>query len=109
MSFDIGDKIRKMRLSKKISQNTLAKKAGIAQSTLSYIENGDKHPKFETLSCICRGLGIGVFELLAYSENMPSKKRPDVKIAEASLEPYTAEQSGEEELHKSLYETYLNK
>lgn len=106
MSFDIGDKIRKMRLSKKISQNTLAKKAGIAQSTLSYIENGDKHPKFETLACICRGLGIGVFELLAYSEN---KKRLDEKIAEASLKPCKAEQTSEEEQHKSLYETYLNK
>jgi transcriptional regulator with XRE-family HTH domain len=109
MSIDIGGKIRKMRLSKEISQNILAKKAGIAQSTLSYIESGEKHPKFETLACICQGLGIGVFELLEYGENMASAKKLEEKIAAVSFKPCKAIHGGEEELQKTLYEAYLNK
>lgn len=37
---DIGNGIKKRRLSKNISQNELATKAGISRSTVSEIENG---------------------------------------------------------------------
>lgn len=74
MEKDIGIKIRTMRLAKGISQNTLSKKAGVAQSTLSYIESGKKHPQFDTLSAICKGLETTVLELLSYNEQLSNKK-----------------------------------
>ena len=64
----IGKKIRSIRQTNNISQITLAKKAGIAQSTLSYIENGRKNPQFETLAAICKALDITILELLTYNE-----------------------------------------
>ena len=74
MGRDIGKKIKSMRKAKHISQSELAKKAGIAQSTLSYIENGKKNPQFDTLSSICKGLGTSVLELLTYEEQKAAKK-----------------------------------
>ncbi|MGI5848845.1 MAG: helix-turn-helix domain-containing protein [Christensenellales bacterium] len=77
MKNDIGLKIKKMRQIKNISQSQLAKKAGIAQSTLSFIENGKKNPQFDTLSAICKGLETSILEILIYEE-----KDRNIKIFE---------------------------
>lgn len=74
MNREIGAKIRKLREHQHISQSTLALKAGIAQSTLSYIENGKKIPQFDTLSAICRGLDISILELFSYDVLKTNKK-----------------------------------
>lgn len=63
-----------MRENKGLSQNALAKKAGVAQSTLSYIESGKKHPQFSTLSQICKGLETSVLDLLSYKEHKSTSK-----------------------------------
>ena len=102
MSIDIGYKIKTMRISKGISQNTLAKKAGIAQSTLSYIEGGYKQPKFETLQRICQGLESGVFELMEYTGKTAAAKQLEVKT-EAVPPGYDVAADAD----KSLYEQYL--
>lgn len=73
MGRDIGKKVRRLRIKGNMSQSQLAQKSGIAQSTLSYIESGKKVPQFDTLSSICKGLGISVLELLSYDE--PKAKR----------------------------------
>lgn len=74
MGIDIGMNIKTIRLAKGFSQNALSKKAGIGQSTLSYIESGKKHPQFDTLSAICIGLETTVLEL-AISTNLPEFNR----------------------------------
>lgn len=74
MNKDIGIKIKSMREARHISQSELAKMAGVAQSTLSYIENGKKNPQFSTLSSICKGLGTTVLELLTYKEQKAAAK-----------------------------------
>ena len=61
----------------KLSQGALAKKAGIAQSTLSYIEKGEKSPTMDTVVAICDGLKISVLELLVINE--PSEKAHKLK------------------------------
>lgn len=74
MGRDIGRKVRELRKQRRLSQSELALKAGIAQSTLSYVESGKKEPQFDTLSSICKGLGISVLELLSYDEPASGKK-----------------------------------
>ena len=59
--------VKLMREHKKMSQLTLAEKAQIAQSTLSYIEAGKKSPTFETLNAIANGLGLSIMELLNFA------------------------------------------
>lgn len=74
MNKEIGSKIRKLRELQNMTQSMLAEKAGIAQSTLSYIENGKKLPQFDTLSAICRGLDISILDLLSYDVLKANKK-----------------------------------
>jgi transcriptional regulator with XRE-family HTH domain len=102
MNKNIGDKIKYMRQQKKLSQYTLAKKAGVAQSTLSYIEKGAKRPRFETQQAICAALGVTVFALLTCSEDT----RPTRFFKEASAEPAAPCCAGNFERH--LYRLYLD-
>ena len=74
MGVDIGSKIRKKRQELGISQSELARRAGIAQSTLSYIEKNKKRPQFDTMSAICRVLGITVLDLLTFNEQPSTNK-----------------------------------
>jgi transcriptional regulator with XRE-family HTH domain len=56
MSF--GEKVKHTRESMGISQNKLAKLSGIAQSSISYLESGDKKPSIETLTLIAKALDM---------------------------------------------------
>jgi transcriptional regulator with XRE-family HTH domain len=56
-------KVKHIRESLNMSQEDLAKKAGVAQSTIHYIECGN-NPTFKTLKKLAAALGISVTELL---------------------------------------------
>lgn len=108
MGVDIGGKIKRIRKSKDMSQSELAEKSGVAQSTLSYLENGNKHPQFDTLSAICKGLGVSVFELLSYGENQSSKKMFEEQYNALSLGfSLGTAQSGQSDFEKYLYEKLI--
>ena len=64
MEYDVGKRIKEIRLSMHLSQNALAKRAGIAQSTLSAIESTTKSPNTETVRLIAEALGVQVYDLL---------------------------------------------
>ena len=91
MNKDVGDKIKTMRQQKGFTQFALAKKAGIAQSTLSYIEKGAKAPRFETLQALCSAMDITLLDLLACGESTHSTRflKEDVhKVSTGSFEKY---------------------
>ena len=48
----------------KLTQNDLAKKAGVSQSAIHYIENNDKSPTYETMKKMADGFGISVVKLV---------------------------------------------
>ena len=63
--FDVGKRIKDLRLRKGITVNALANLAGISQSYLRDIELGNKKPTVEYLEYICDALGVslvGFFE-----------------------------------------------
>ena len=108
MGIDIGGKIKRIRKSKGMSQSELSRKSGVAQSTLSYLERGHKHPQFDTLSAICKGLGVSVFELLSYGENQSSKKMFEEQYKAASLGlTLGATQSSRNDFERYLYEKLI--
>lgn len=109
MGIDIGGKIRCIRLSKGMSQSALAKEAGIAQSTLSYVENGSKHPHFDTLASICRALDVSVFDLLSHGEKENLKKMFEEQLRAASmLSSDGVLLCDQKDFQKSLYQKYVN-
>lgn len=74
----IGEQIKYARTAKGISQNQLAKRAGISQAGLSAIENTTKSPNIDTLNRIANALGIPITALLGDPQIVTSR-RPKTK------------------------------
>ena len=57
--------IKELRVKRGLTQSELARRAGIRQGVLSYIESGrTKHPRIDTLSAIAAALGVSVDRLM---------------------------------------------
>lgn len=54
----VGERIKALRKERGLSQNKLAKLAGIAQPTLLAIENTTKSPNIVTVGLIAAALGV---------------------------------------------------
>lgn len=65
---DIGENIKKFRLSKNMTQKQLGDLCGMADSAIRRYENGRANPKKETLQKIALALGISEIELLGLSK-----------------------------------------
>ncbi|WP_031517083.1 helix-turn-helix domain-containing protein [Desulfofalx alkaliphila] len=75
---DLGLKIKTVRTQQNISMNMLAKRADIAQSTLSRIESGQQMPTFDVLERIVSALGITLSDFFANNQE-PEPLPPEVK------------------------------
>lgn len=70
----------------------LAKRAGVTDAAISYIESGQKTPRFETMIKIACAFGMDLIELLSYQNNISdseSKNKSDEKseLIEWALRP----------------------
>lgn len=73
---DFANKIREKRLEKKLTQEEVAKRAGITFITYGRIERGDTSAKIDQLESIADALAIDVKELLnGKNEKEPSAIR----------------------------------
>lgn len=61
---EINMNIKKFRNSKNMSQQALAKASGVAQSTIWYIESGQKNPSITTAIKIADALGVDLETLI---------------------------------------------
>ncbi len=55
---DIGSKIKTLRKERGLTQSELARRSGLAQSAISYIETEGKKPNITTISLIAEALGV---------------------------------------------------
>lgn len=77
--FDVGKRINKLLASHKIKSLTaLAKKAGIAQSSLTYIVSGENSPTIDTIYKICSALGITLPEFFGVEDQELRGLPPDI-------------------------------
>ncbi len=61
----IGDKIKKLRLKQKLTQDALARKANVPYTTLTKIEsNVITKPSIQTVAKIASGLRISIDDLI---------------------------------------------
>ena len=65
----IGKTIKRLRVSKPLSQEVLSSFAGIARSHLSMIENGTKSANFETICKIAFALDMNPYMLVKAIED----------------------------------------
>jgi len=71
---NIAFNIRKARVLARLSQEELAKQAGINRTYLSQLENGHSSPTLDILEKIARALGMNPTELLAEA---PPAREPE--------------------------------
>ena len=65
MSVDVGERLRFVRMQKKMSQRFLAKRAGVTNSTISLIESNQVNPSVGALKRILDGIPIGLAEFFS--------------------------------------------
>ena len=67
-SLVVGQTIRRLRKTRRLSQDVLSGLAGIARTHLTMIENGSKQPNFETVWKIALALNLRPSELVSIIE-----------------------------------------
>ncbi len=73
---DVGPRLAAARLQRGLAQNDVARRAGVAASYLSRIENGKVQPAFRTAVQIARVLGVGPDELVGSELGAPPGRGP---------------------------------
>ncbi|WP_435645216.1 helix-turn-helix domain-containing protein [Butyricicoccus porcorum] len=102
---------------KGIKPNALAKKAGIASSTLSYILNGKTQPQVYTLLQLCNALEITIEELFRetksntfeVTQGVVITKRSDSHVSEALIEVLPKVELSYDELELLAHYRYFSK
>ncbi len=64
MNFDIGDELRRVRVSRKLSLRSVASAVGVSASLLSQVETGKTQPSVSTLYALVNHLGISLDGLM---------------------------------------------
>ena len=54
----LGQRIRRHRLQKKLTQEQLAEQVGVSPAFLGHVERGSRIPSLETLMKLCRALAV---------------------------------------------------
>ena len=73
--FDLGKRVKSVRLERGLTLAEAANRAGLARSTLSKIENGHTSPTFEVLQKYAAGVGVAMDELLTTPKQQPPSGR----------------------------------
>jgi transcriptional regulator with XRE-family HTH domain len=72
----IGDRLRDLRESKKLSQGDIEKRTGLLRCYISRVENGHTVPAVETLEKLARAMEIPMYQL--FYEGAQPPKLPDL-------------------------------
>jgi len=67
----IGNRLRDLRVEKKLSQGDIEKRTGLLRCYISRVENGHTVPAVETLEKFARALDVPVYQLFYDGENPP--------------------------------------
>ena len=79
----IGDRIRLLRETKKLSQGDIEKRTGLLRCYISRVENGHTVPAIETLEKLARAMEVPLYQLFYDGEEPPAMPNlPKRKTAE---------------------------
>ena len=85
---EIGDSIRKLRMWREVTQKELAQRIGVSANALCSIELNRSFPGKETITRVCRELGVPVGYLLFFvleEKEIPQDKRELFRILREDL------------------------
>jgi transcriptional regulator with XRE-family HTH domain len=58
MTMDVGERLRELRVSRRLTQVDLALAVGTSPTTISYVENGQRVPSFSLLEKLAEALDV---------------------------------------------------
>lgn len=62
--------LKKHRMDRGLSQEALAKLAGLHQTGIGFLERGERSPSIDTLEAISEALGVSVSSLMSQAERV---------------------------------------
>lgn len=74
----MGQRIRRYRVRKRLTQEQLAEFAGISASFMGHIERGSRVASLDTVMKICSALGVTPNDLLEEDASVSTVKWPDM-------------------------------
>jgi transcriptional regulator with XRE-family HTH domain len=99
----IGQRLRELRESKKLSQGDIEKRTGLLRCYTSRVENGHTVPSIETLEKYARALEIPLYKIFYEGEEPPKKaKLPPAENSEPLWGTSGKEWSGLRRFAKAL-------
>ena len=63
-----GERVRKLRLARNLSQEDLAFKVGVHRTYLGSIERGERNPSLKNVGAIANALGITLSQLFYFED-----------------------------------------
>ncbi len=66
ISEKFGNKVRKLREQRKMSQLGLAQKSGLDLTTINEVENGNRDPMLKTIWRMANALGVKISQLFDF-------------------------------------------
>jgi transcriptional regulator with XRE-family HTH domain len=81
----VGQRVRRLRLARGLSQRQLAVPAGVSHSYISRIEHGNREPTLEVLRKLARRLGVPL-DYLETGAPVPAAAERELRLADAELE-----------------------
>lgn len=76
----IGNKLKELRISKKLTQDELAELLNVAQGSYSNYENDKRDPDYDTLKKIARFYNVTTDYLLDFNLNKPNLSNEEQDI-----------------------------
>jgi transcriptional regulator with XRE-family HTH domain len=71
----IGERLRELRESKKLSQGDIEKRTGLLRCYISRVENGHTIPNIETLEKCARALEVPLYKLFHEGDKPPERPK----------------------------------
>lgn len=65
-SKNIGNRLRKLREQKDLTQEELALQAGLNRAYIGYIERGERNPSTDTLAKLAKVLNVPLYEFFKF-------------------------------------------
>jgi len=81
----IGERLRALRVEKKLSQGDIEKRTGLIRCYVSRVENGHTVPAVETLEKFARALEVPMYELFYEGEEPPKPPSLPTRKADSKL------------------------
>ena len=87
--FNVGERIKSLRIKSGLTVNGLANKAGVSQSYLRDIELGNKQPTVEYLEYICEALKISLVDFFDINSSVDRLTKVFSRLNEAQKNKLT--------------------